>query len=201
MAGVRPEAATIIWRSADGYSESVPLAVAMDPGSLLAYEMNGRSLPQEHGAPVRVLLLNKYGTKQPKWLTGIQVADADAIGRWERLRLHHPAIVKTQSAFRAEMKAGTVVLLGGWAFAGSRGISGVDVSADGGRTWFSAVVKEALGENCWQFWSAEWTPPAPGEYALKVRAVDGAGTVQPGRWRRMPDGAEGYHQVRIHVAG
>jgi hypothetical protein len=54
---------------------------------------------------------------------------------------------------------------------------------------------------CGQFWSAEWTPPAPGEYTLLVRAVDGAGAVQPGRWRRLPDGAEGYHEVRIRVPG
>jgi DMSO/TMAO reductase YedYZ molybdopterin-dependent catalytic subunit len=201
LADVRPEARTVIWHSADGYFESLPLDAAMDPESLLAYEMNGAPLPQNHGAPVRVLLPNRYGTKQPKWLTGIEVASSDFPGYWQRQRLNEPAIVKTGSAFRVERQEGPVVLLGGWAFAGSRGISKVEISADGGTTWFPAAVKEALGENCWQFWSAEWKPPAPGEYSLKVRAVDGTGRMQAGRWRRMPDGAEGYHEVRIRVAG
>ena len=200
-ARVRPEATAVVWHSADGYSESVPLAVAMDPEALLAYEMNGRPLPRQHGAPVRVLLLNRYGMKQPKWLTGIEVADATFIGRWERQRLHNPAIVKTGSAFRAETNDGGAVLLGGWAFAGRRGIAKVEISPDGGATWFPATVKEALGENCWQFWSAAWTRPAPGEYTLAVRAVDGTGALQAGRRRRMPDGAEGYHEVRVRIPG
>lgn len=201
LAGVQPEATAIVWRSTDGYSESVPLAVAMDPDALLAYEMNGRPLPQQHGAPVRVLLLNRYGMKQPKWLTGIEAADAGGIGRWEHLRLNNPAIVKTHSAFRAEITDGAAVLLGGWAFAGRRGIAKVEISADGGTTWFPAAVKPALGESCWQFWSAQWTPPAPGEYVLAVRAADGTGALQAGRRRRMPDGAEGYHELRVLVPG
>jgi DMSO/TMAO reductase YedYZ molybdopterin-dependent catalytic subunit len=197
-AQIRPEATAIVWRSADGYFESVPLAVALDPESLLAYEMNGEPLPQKHGAPVRVLLLNRYGTKQPKWLTGIEAANADVAGYWEYQRFSKQAIVKTSSAFSVEMRDGGVVRLGGWAFAGRRGISGVELSADGGATWFPAAVKQALAVNTWQFWSADWKPPAPGEYALKVRAVDGRGALQRGARRRLPDGAEGYHEVRFH---
>lgn len=201
LAEVRPAATAVIWRCADGYVEAVPLAVAMDARALLAYEMNGRPLPAAHGAPVRVLLPNRYGMKQPKWLTGIHVADSNAAGRWERRRLANPATVKIHSAFRVDARDGAAVELGGWAFAGSRGVARVEISADGGTTWFPAALKEALGDNCWQFWSAEWKPPAPGDYALWVRAVDGAGTIQPGRRRRTPDGAEGYHEIRVRVAG
>ncbi len=201
LAGVGPEAATIVWRSADGYVESVPLAVAMDPESLLAYEMNGEPLPRTHGAPLRVLLPDRYGMKQPKWLTRIEAGGSDIPGYWERQRLSRRGIVKTGSAFLAEAAGGGLVRAGGWAFAGRRGISRVELSADGGRTWFPAAVRAPLGVNCWQFWSAEWTPPAPGEYALLVRAADGAGAVQPGRRRRLPDGAEGYHEVRIRIPG
>lgn len=198
---VRPGATAVIWRCADGYIEAVPLAVAMDVGSLLAYEMNGRPLPPEHGAPVRVLLPNRYGMKQPKWLTGIHVADPSSVSRWERRRLDNPATVKIHSAFRVRAQDGAVVELGGWAFAGARGIVGVEISADGGTTWFPAVLKDALGNNCWQFWSAEWRPRAPGNYALWVRAIDGNKALQPGHRRRMPDGAEGYHEVLIRVSG
>ncbi len=200
LARVKPGATTIIWRAYDGYSESIPLQVAMDPESLLAYEMNGQPVPQKHGAPVRVLLLNRYGMKQPKWLTSIEVADHDYTGYWEEQGWSKEAIVKTNSAFRAEVKEGGVLALGGWAFAGSRGISRVEVSPDGGKTWLPAAVKEPLGVNCWQFWSAEWTPPAPGAYTLRVRAVDGTGKVQPlGPKSTLPDGAEGYHTVSVRV--
>lgn len=198
---VRPGATAVIWRCADGYIEAVPLAVAMDVGSLLAYEMNGRPLLPEHGAPVRVLLPNRYGMKQPKWLTGIHVADPGSVSRWERRRLDNPATVKIHSAFRVYAKDGAAVALGGWAFAGARGIAGVEISADGGTTWFPAALKDALGDNCWQFWSAEWRPPAPGNYALWVRAIDGARALQPGHRRRMPDGAEGYDEVLIRISG
>ncbi len=200
LAVVRPESTTIIWRGADGYYESVPLDAAMDPESLLAYEMNSEPLPQKHGAPVRVLLPNRYGMKQPKWLISIEVSNSDFTGYWETQRLSNPAIVKTNSAFRVEAKSGAVVMLGGWAFAGGRGISKVEISADGGTTWFPAAVKEALGKNCWQFWSAEWKSPVAGEYSFKVRAVDDKGVIQPGVWRRLPDGAEGYHEVRVRFA-
>ena len=201
MAEIRPVAKTIIWHSADGYFESVPVAVAMDAGALLAYEMNREPLPQKHGAPLRVLLPNRYGTKQPKWLTGIEAAGANFAGYWQRQRYSTQAVVKTSSAFTVEVKDGGVVRLGGWAFAGRRGIAKVEVSADGGATWVPAAVKEALGENCWQLWALEWTPPAPGDYSLLVRAVDGTETMQSGQWRRLPDGAEGYHEVRIRFNG
>jgi DMSO/TMAO reductase YedYZ molybdopterin-dependent catalytic subunit len=200
QAQVRPGATTIIWHAADGYTESIPLPVAMEPESLLAYAMNDQPIPQKHGAPVRVLLLNRYGMKQPKWLTGIEVANHDYTGYWELQGWSKTAIVKTNSAFRVEMRDNGVVALGGWAFAGSRGISRVEISADGRKTWFQAAVKQPLGVNCWQFWSAEWKPPAPGDYAFEVRAVDGAGNVQPaGPKPTLPDGAEGYHTVHVRV--
>ncbi len=200
IAGVRPGATTVIWRAVDGFSESIPLAVAMDPNSLLAYEMNGEPIPQKHGAPVRVLLQNRYGMKQPKWLTHIEVASHEHTGYWEQQGWDKEAIVKTNSAFRVETKDGPVLLLGGWAFAGNRGISKVEISADDGKTWFPAAVKEPLGENCWQFFSAEWTPPAPGTYHLKVRATDGKGALQPAAPKpTLPDGGQGYHTVTVRV--
>jgi DMSO/TMAO reductase YedYZ molybdopterin-dependent catalytic subunit len=203
MAGIRPPARTVIWHAADGYTESIPLAVAADPASVLAYEMNDEPIPQKHGAPVRVLLLNRYGMKQPKWLTGIEISDRDyksTRGYWEQQGWDQEAIVKTNSAFRVETQEGDVLLLGGWAFAGDRGIAKVDVSPDEGKTWIPAAVKEPLGVNSWQFWSAEWTPPAPGDYTLKVRATDGQGHLQPeAPAPTLPDGAQGYHTVRVHI--
>jgi DMSO/TMAO reductase YedYZ molybdopterin-dependent catalytic subunit len=201
LADVRAGATTVIMRGADNYAESVPLAVAMDPTTLLAFEMNGEPLPRKHGAPVRVLIANRYGMKQPKWLTGLEVVAPEFAGYWQQQGRSKQAIVKIHSAFRVAVQDGAVVRLGGWAFAGTRRISAVEVTADGGTTWFPADVRAARGVNVWQFWTAEWTPPGPGEYALRVRAVDGRGVMQPGKRQRLPDGAEGYHEVVVRVTG
>jgi DMSO/TMAO reductase YedYZ molybdopterin-dependent catalytic subunit len=203
LAGVKPGAKIIIWHAADGYTESIPLDIATHPETLLAYEMNGEPIPQKHGAPVRVLLVNRYGMKQPKWLTTIEVSDREyraTKGYWEQQGWSQDAYVKVNSAFRVETKDGTAIALGGWAFAGNRGISKVEFSADDGKTWQPAAVKEALAENCWQFWSATWTPPRPGDYMIKVRATDGHGQLQPAEPRpTLPDGGQGYHTVKVHA--
>ena len=202
LAGVRPEARRVIWRSADGYSESVSIDAAMDAAALLAYGMNGAPLPAQHGAPVRVLLPNRYGMKQPKWLKSIEVVGPEVDGSRTRRGWSTRGIVKPASAFVAatrDASGGGGVWLGGWAFAGSRGVPRVELSGDGGTTWTPAAVKESLGTNCWQFWQATWTPHASGEYRLLVRARDGAGEPQPATFRRAPDGAEGYHEIRVSI--
>jgi len=201
LAGVKPGAKTVIWHAADGFTESIPLEIAMDPVTLLAYEMNGEPIPQNHGAPVRVLLTNRYGMKQPKWLTAIEVTDREyrnVKGYWVQQGWSQDAYVKVNSAFRVQTKDGAGLALGGWAYAGNRGISKVEFSPDDGKTWLPAAVKEALGELTWQFWSATWTPPRPGEYSIKVRATDGKGALQPEEPKpTLPDGGQGYHTVRV----
>ena len=198
LAEVKPGATTIIWRAVDSFSESIPIDIAMDPSTLLAYQMNGDPIPQKHGAPVRVLILNRYGMKQPKWLTSIEVANHDYVGYWAQQGWSKTAFVKTNSAFKVETKDGTMLALGGWAYAGNRGISKVEVSPDNGKTWIEAAVKPALGENTWQFWSLQWQPPKPGDYALQVRATDGKGSLQPSQPEpTLPDGGQGYHTVHV----
>ncbi len=203
LAGVKQTAKSVVMRSTDGYTESIPLEVALDPETLLAYEMNGERLSQKHGAPVRVLILNRYGMKQPKWLVSLELSDKEYTsvkGYWELQGWSIEAVVKTNSAFRVETIEGSELMLGGWAFAGSRGISKVEFSPDEGKTWLPAALKEPLGVNCWQFWSAEWKPPAPGDYVVKVRATDGKGQLQPAEpTPTLPDGVQGYHMVKVHV--
>jgi len=91
--------------------------------------------------------------------------------------------------------------LAGVAFAGSRGIAKVEYSTDAGRTWTEAPFKPPLSPLTWVIWQTEWTPAAEGAYELRVRATDKDGALQSSAIAASyPNGASGYHTVRIAVA-
>ncbi len=92
-------------------------------------------------------------------------------------------------------------LVRGVAYAGARGISKVEISFDGGRTWDATRLRAVLPPYDWTFFSYEWTPPKAGTYPVVVRATDGEGQLQdPTERESFPDGATGYHRVNIKVA-
>ncbi len=201
--GPAATAVKVAFRCADGYTESLPIGDALNPTTLLAYEMNGEPLPPRHGFPVRLLVPGLFGMKNPKWITRIEVVNYDFRGYWEASGWSDEAVVKTMSKFttptRTSLPPGEVGL-GGVAYAGDRGVRKVEYSTDGGRTWQPAEVKPPLGPFTWVLWAALWTPAGPGEYVLKVRATDGAGVLQPARESPpLPDGATGYHTLRIRI--
>ncbi len=68
----------------DGYSTSITLDEAMEEGVIIAYEMNGEALTDEHGFPVRMVVPEKYGMKWPKWINTIEFVDYDYRGYWEQ---------------------------------------------------------------------------------------------------------------------
>ncbi|MDR7518545.1 MAG: molybdopterin-dependent oxidoreductase [Armatimonadota bacterium] len=202
--GVSPRAVRFALRCADGYSEGIPVADAMQPDVMLAYEMNGEPLPPAHGFPVRLLIPGLFGMKNPKWLTKIEAVSTHFTGYWQASGWSDEAVVKTTSQFRVPTDRGQVALgevgLGGIAYSGDRGIQEVEFSTDGGKTWSRAEVKKALGPYTWVLWAAVWTPSGPGEYTLKVRAKDGTGVIQSSQETpTLPDGASGYHTIRIRV--
>lgn len=43
--------------------------------TLLVYGTNGETLLPEHGFPLRIYIPNRYGMKQPKWITRIEAVD------------------------------------------------------------------------------------------------------------------------------
>lgn len=205
--GVGAKAVQIAFSCADGYTESLPVAEALHPDTLLAYEMNGAPLSPKHGFPVRLLVPGHFGMKNPKWITKIEGVDYNFMGYWERSGWSQQAIVKTMSRITTPggghmmYKVGDDVGLGGVAYAGDRGIRAVDVSADDGKTWEPAQIKPPLGKYTWVLWAAVWKPTTPGEYTLRVRAQDGTGTLQTREEvGTLPDGASGYHRIRIRVS-
>lgn len=205
-AGVRPSAADVVFRAADGYSDSIPLAIARDPSVLLAVSQNGRPLRQEHGFPCRVRVPQIYGMKNVKWVTEIELVSSDYDGYWQRRGWSDEAVVKTQSRIDVagddgEARVGEETWIAGIAWAGARGVSRVEVSTDGGESWAEAQVKEPIVPSSWRLWAYRWTPEREGRGTVLCRATDGEGTVQTARVADPhPDGASGYHSTDVDVA-
>ena len=74
-AGILPQAKYIFMNSVDGWWDSLDLADAWHPQTLLAYGMNGHDLPVPHGAPVRLRVERQLGYKNLKYLSSITVTD------------------------------------------------------------------------------------------------------------------------------
>jgi DMSO/TMAO reductase YedYZ molybdopterin-dependent catalytic subunit len=98
----------------------------------------------------------------------------------------------------ATTSSGRQVSVGGIAFAGSRGISKVEVSTDNGATWRDAVIKEPLSQYSWVLWAAELNLTSQQQQSLTVRATDKGGNVQTSEIREpFPDGATDYHMINV----
>jgi DMSO/TMAO reductase YedYZ molybdopterin-dependent catalytic subunit len=209
--GVDRSARDLVWICADNYTDSIPVAKALDPATLLVWGMNGEPLPRAHGAPVRAIVPGIYGMKNAKWIEAIELIDGDHQGYWQRLGWSDSAPYMTLSRFdvpRAEetLAAGQPIVLGGLAFTGDRGIQRVQVgigAPDAGPAsflWMDADLQPALGDAAWRLWTCPFTPTS-GRWRFVVRATDGRGEVQPETRRgNFPNGAHGWHTVDVSVA-
>lgn len=193
----------VVMTSVDGYTDSVPLAKALDPDTLVAYLMNGYTLPEEHGYPLRALIPGIYGMKNVKWLTRIEVVTSDFLGYWMERGWSDIATYNTHVRIDAPRSsaAGRPIEVAGIAFAGSRGIGRVEVSTDGGATWADAALERAPGRHTWLRWRYEWTGPTAGRHRVVARATDGTGQLQTSVPRPpFPSGSTGYHAVDVTVS-
>ena len=194
----------VVLTSVDGYSDSFPVAKAMEPDTFLAYLMNGKTLPQEHGFPVRVLVPNIYGMKNVKWLQQIKVETFDFKGYWQGQGWDDGAIINTNT--RIDVPGSTLrwnggdTVVAGIAFAGARGIKSVELSFDEGKSWQAATLEAAAGPLTWVRWAIHWTPAGPGNLTVWARSTDGKGDVQtPVQREPYPSGATGYDTIGLRV--
>jgi len=206
-AGVDRRADQIVGRSSDGYTGGFPLDAAYDRDAIVAIGMNGEPLPLSHGFPVRLVTPGIYGyLSAVKWLTEIEVTTFDAFDSyWVPRGYAEKAPIRTMSRIDtprslSKVRAGKVVL-GGMAWAQTRGIERVEVRIDDGE-WKAAELSEALSKNTWRQWTLAWDATEPGLHTIAVRATDGDGETQPEERRDpLPDGATGWHTIRVTVEG
>jgi DMSO/TMAO reductase YedYZ molybdopterin-dependent catalytic subunit len=84
MIGADTTARFVTVECADDYYESLDMATALHPQTLLCYEMYGQPLTREHGAPLRLNIPTKIGYKQAKYLTDLKVTNVlERAGYWE----------------------------------------------------------------------------------------------------------------------
>ena len=197
----------------DRYQKDLPLS-RLTSDVLIATELNGEPLPAENGYPARLVVPGFYGTNSTKWLNRITLADkridCPFTTRWYNDRVVDadgndtgktapvwsiaPESVIVSPAPGELLKAGKRTTIWGRAWS-DRGIESVSFSADGGASWSEADVSERA-ERAWQTFTMDWTPPAPGEYALTSNATDVSGACQPKQGSR-----NALHHLKVTVTG
>ncbi len=84
MIGADTSARFLTVACADDYYESLDMATALHPQTLLCYEMYDQPLTRRHGAPLRLNIPTKIGYKQAKYLTDLKVTNVlEKVGYWE----------------------------------------------------------------------------------------------------------------------
>jgi DMSO/TMAO reductase YedYZ molybdopterin-dependent catalytic subunit len=210
-AGVQRGAVEVIFDSADkgdprkegqpplplSYSRSIPLAKADSGDVLLAYAMNGKELPPNHGYPVRAIVPGWYGCASVKWVTRVIVTRTpflgfdqtldysywatgdDGLPRLTAIAEMEPKAQIATPVAGANLALGKEVRLFGAAWAGERAVEKVEISTDGGKTWNPSRLLDKATPYCWQRWEALWTPAVAGKVTLMARATDTQGRKQP----------------------
>ncbi len=201
-----PGARYVNIESGDGFHEIVDLElIDQDERIMLAYAWDERPIPVEHGFPLRIWLPDRYGMKQPKWITKMTVQTEYTEGYWvsrrwdEVARVRATSVVDTISSQEVfEQDGQTLVPVGGIAYAGARGISRVEVSVDSG-AWQPAQLREPLSDTTWVIWRYDW-PFEAGNHSMRVRCYEADGTPQiEAQMGNRPSGATGIHRLAKFV--
>lgn len=205
------------------FIRNVPMAKAMDPSTILAYEMNGGPIPVLHGFPLRLIVPGWEGAYSVKWLTNLQPIEKEHEGFFVKTAYRHPnkrvapgAAVPPQDmipltglivkSFLNAPLEGTShkpgrIRVSGFAWAGESSISKVDVSMDNGATWVPAKLGKDRAPYTWQAFEYEFNITEPGSYLLMARATDDKGRMQPVAPQWNPGGYlwNVIDKVRINV--
>lgn len=222
------------------YGASIPVHLAVDSQRdvLLAYEMNGQPLPRDHGYPVRVIAPGIVGARQVKWLQRVVTSPQESASHWQQFDYKGfspsvnwdtvdfstaPAIqeLPVQSAIceptPGSSVSGKSVDVKGYAWSGGgRSVVRVDVSADQGRTWYTAKLNKPEQQPAHQSWA--WTPwtaevqlpdsvlsdkSGKAQVELLCRAVDNSYNTQPDTtaplWNLRGVLNNAWHRVRVNV--
>lgn len=210
LADVRPEddARYLHIRSGDGFHETVDMdLIASDERIMLSYAWDGNPIPIDHGFPLRIWIPDRYGMKQPKWITDMELSPDYKPGYWVKRGWDEVAQVKATSVIDTiasnaayESEGRILIPVGGIAFAGARGISKVELRVDDG-PWQEARLRTPLSETTWVVWRYDW-PFEEGRHTFEVRCTESDGTPQIEEEQgNRPSGATGIHRETARLSG
>ena len=188
--------------SADGYSTAIPVSDLALP-VWLVWQLNGVDIPAEHGFPVRLLVPNRYGMKNPKWITSLTFLRETYLGFWETRGWSDSAEYRPNALIRYPRETDTLVegplTLVGTAYAGSDPVVKVEVSIDG--TWVEATIDYQNGPDTWALWHFDWEA-TPGAHTLQARCTTESGRMSDVLPEPPFDGAGygGSMEVGVEIA-
>jgi DMSO/TMAO reductase YedYZ molybdopterin-dependent catalytic subunit len=178
------------------FARSLSTQNALHEDVLLAYEMNGEPLPQEHGAPLRLVVPGWFGIAWIKWLTRIEVLDRRFMSKymareyvtirgeerdgrtiWRETSVG-PIDVKSIVARVVRGPDGNLRVSGA-AWTDGTPLKKVELKIDDGGWLTVRLNKRQQARYAWSFWSFDWKDAAPGDHTLVSRATDAEGRVQP----------------------
>lgn len=232
LVGMKPEALEVRFHGSDHgplsetpiFRKSLPMARALDPTTLIAWEMNGTRLPLENGFPARIIVPGWTATYWMKHVSSIDITSAEDDGFWmqKAYRVPHgvfPAAAPFPSQGTAQNSPVTDIVVNtlvtdpvadsrvhaggfevrGIAWDGGSGIHQVEVSIDEGKTWQTAKLDKDLGPFAFRAWRHPIARVAPGPVALRVRATANNGAVQPDQLIFNPAGYHNNAVRTVHV--
>jgi DMSO/TMAO reductase YedYZ molybdopterin-dependent catalytic subunit len=206
------------------FVRQLPLAKAMSPDTLLAYEMNGVPIPPPHGFPLRVIVPGWEGAYSVKWVTKLSAIDTDTDNFWVATAYRYPnrALTPGEAVDARDLKplAGMAVkslitqpadgavltpgplTVAGFAWAGEAQVVGVDVSVDGGASWQSASLVGEQARYAWRRFEYRFPATRRQSHVILSRATDSNGRMQPRTAAWNPAGYlwNQYDSVRVEVS-
>ncbi|UCH49427.1 MAG: molybdopterin-dependent oxidoreductase [Betaproteobacteria bacterium] len=210
----------------DPISRGVPIAKAMNPYNLIAFEQNGAPIHPMNGAPLRLVVPGWPGSCSQKWLTRVRVRDqvhdgAKMTGTSYRVPGYPVApgqkVPKEDFQIIEAMPVKSLITypesgialsgsraldVRGHAWAGDHSVKSVDLSIDFGATWIKANLRKPANPYAWQHFTARVRFPSKGYYEVWARATDDTGEQQPFSIAWNPKGYlnNSMHRVAVNVA-
>lgn len=227
-AKVQPDGVEVVFWGADAgeqtwrdltvteqFARALSLEDAMQPETLLAWEMNGEPLPELHGFPLRLIAPGWYGIANVKWLSRITVLDRRYQGHFmardyvtirEETTPDGQAVWTFTAVGRARLKSAPAkvtrqgdqyqILGAAW----GAPLAGVEVRIDDG-PWQPAMLRhEDDSPFTWSFWTLDWPDPTPGEHTVTSRAIGADGEMQPAPDDPFLTGKTTYWESTGHIS-
>lgn len=180
------------------FQRTITVEKALDPDTLLVYEMNGQPLPVEHGFPLRLMAPGWAGDSWVKWLRHIEALDHEFEGFWMKTAYRHPGHgvppgtavdpkdmipvtdlnVKSVIASPTSSVRPGAVRIQGAAWSNASPVTKVEVSTDGGQSWKSAKLLGQQTKYGWRLFESDWKADE-GKHTLISRATNSVGKTQP----------------------